>query len=281
MASDLDEQVAAFRTRPLDDGPYTFVAADALTMKVREAGRVVKVAVHGRDRRQRRRLPRGPRDPHRHNRIRRRLARVLPRPGRPRPVRGRAGHLRRARRPGRGDRGDPAGRVLAAVPHPLRREPDGRDPEVAVGLGQGDAALACTTSPTPRPCTPSSTGSSTACTRSSRPSPSTSSRPARTSSRSPCSRRRSGARSGPTTPTSGSTARSAAAPTSSGIFPNRDAIIRLVGAVLAEQHDEWAEQRRYLGLDALKNARAVLTDRTTDDQPEEVTTDLIAGAINA
>jgi transposase-like protein len=43
MAKDLDEQVEAFRTRPLDAGPYTFVAADALTLKVREAGRVVKV----------------------------------------------------------------------------------------------------------------------------------------------------------------------------------------------------------------------------------------------
>jgi len=43
MATDLDEQVAAFRTRPLDGGPYTFVAADALTMKVREGGRVVIV----------------------------------------------------------------------------------------------------------------------------------------------------------------------------------------------------------------------------------------------
>ena len=45
MATDLDEHVASFRTRPLDAGPYTFVAADALTMKVREGGRVVKVAV--------------------------------------------------------------------------------------------------------------------------------------------------------------------------------------------------------------------------------------------
>jgi transposase-like protein len=44
MARDLDEQVEAFRSRPLDQGPYTFVAADALTMKVREGGRVVKVA---------------------------------------------------------------------------------------------------------------------------------------------------------------------------------------------------------------------------------------------
>ncbi len=45
MARDLDAQVAEFRTRPLDNGPYRFVAADALTMKVREGGRVVKVAV--------------------------------------------------------------------------------------------------------------------------------------------------------------------------------------------------------------------------------------------
>ena len=45
MAKDLDAHVADFRNRPLDAGPYTFVAADALMMKVREGGRVVNVAV--------------------------------------------------------------------------------------------------------------------------------------------------------------------------------------------------------------------------------------------
>lgn len=46
MAGDLDEHVESFRHRPLDEaGPFTFVAADALTMKVREGGRVVNAVV--------------------------------------------------------------------------------------------------------------------------------------------------------------------------------------------------------------------------------------------
>jgi putative transposase len=43
MAAELDGQVEQFRHRPLDAGPYTFLAADALTLKVREGGRVVNV----------------------------------------------------------------------------------------------------------------------------------------------------------------------------------------------------------------------------------------------
>ena len=46
MAADLDEQVTAFRTRPLgESGPFAFVAADALTMKARVNRRVVSQAV--------------------------------------------------------------------------------------------------------------------------------------------------------------------------------------------------------------------------------------------
>jgi putative transposase len=45
LAKTLDEAVEAWRSRPLDAGPYTYVWMDALSMKVREGGRIVNVAV--------------------------------------------------------------------------------------------------------------------------------------------------------------------------------------------------------------------------------------------
>jgi putative transposase len=43
MAAELDEMAEGFRCRPLDAGPYTFLWIDALTQKVREGGRTVNV----------------------------------------------------------------------------------------------------------------------------------------------------------------------------------------------------------------------------------------------
>ena len=138
MAESPNEHVEQFRHRPLDEaGPFTFVSAAALTMKVREGGRVINpvmllaTGVNG--------------DGHREV-LGMRVATsetgaawntLLRRPGRPRPRRGPPGHRRRPRRLGGGDRCAPSRGGLAAVPHPLRREAHGRDAEEHVTSREG------------------------------------------------------------------------------------------------------------------------------------------------
>src|SRR5690625_963335 len=55
-----------------------------------------------------------------------------------------------------------------------------------------------------------------------------------------------------------------------GIFPDRPSLVRLVGAVLAEQHDEWIESRRYINLGALAAAQEVGTEPDSDTKTKEV-----------
>ena len=59
-----------------------------------------------------------------------------------------------------------------------------------------------------------------------------------------------------------------------GIFPDRAAIIRLVGAVLAEQHDEWQVARRYMSAESL--AKAMEPPTITAELDEEVVPLLMA-----
>ena len=119
LAKGLDEMVTDFRNRPLDAGPYTYVWADALTMKVREGGRIVNIAcllavgVNGEGHREILGIDVAT------DRRRRRVAGVLPLPGRQRSFRDPAGDLRRPPRTGRRHWGHHGWGVVATMPHPL------------------------------------------------------------------------------------------------------------------------------------------------------------------
>ncbi len=59
-----------------------------------------------------------------------------------------------------------------------------------------------------------------------------------------------------------------------GIFPNRDAVTRLIGMVLAEQHDEWAVARRYMSAGSLEKLRPATVHEL--DGADEVPAQLMA-----
>jgi len=54
-----------------------------------------------------------------------------------------------------------------------------------------------------------------------------------------------------------------------GIFPDRPSVVRLIGAVLMEQTDEWTESRRYMGPEILARSRLRIVSAQPGQEDQE------------
>ena len=135
MAKELDALVEAFRSRPLDAGPYTYIWLDALTQKVREGGRVVNVAVVIATGGQQRGPTGVPRLRRHHHRRRGGLDGVPAQLGGPGPLGRGPGHLRRPQGPESGHRRRAARSDMATLPCPLQSKSLDQSAESVPGHG--------------------------------------------------------------------------------------------------------------------------------------------------